>query len=363
MDNSLTIVIPNRSRNLKTVERSVSSIVPQLNAQTKLVLVDYGSPVDYQKELAILIQSFSNVELILCPTQGQLWNKSRCINMVLKNCETSHFMVCDMDMIWNPEFLKKEGTAFSLEESVYFSVGIMTQEESVLEKTFEAYEIKFQTNEEATGITVFPTEHLKSINGFDEFYHGWGSEDTDVHVRLRNAGYEVRFRESEVNFKHQWHKKSYRSKESKLPYHIGLERINHAYFKMNKATQKVKANEAQEWGKDCELEDYKALMQPFLSLNVPATQEEVHALTHYLKGIDKDGVIKIEVQEHADYKSVKSILKKTTGKKTPGFIALEKANEVLLEAIIMNHRNCAYNYSFDRQNKLIEFSIHLKQNS
>jgi glycosyltransferase involved in cell wall biosynthesis len=363
MHNSLTIVIPNRNRNLQTVQRSLSSIVPQLSDRTRLVIVDYGSPVAYQKELELLLHSFSNVELILCPTQGQLWNKSRCINIVLKSCKTTHLMVSDMDMIWHPHFLENQKKSLSQKESVYFTVGIMTQVESLFDKPFEDYTIKFQTNKEATGISIFPTEHLGFINGFDEFYHGWGSEDTDVHVRLRNAGYEVRFCESQVYFKHQWHEKEYRSRESKLPYHSLLERINHAYFSLNKAAQKVKSNNGQDWGKSCDSIVYKELSEPAHLFDIHATQEDVQAIIHYLKGADNDGVIQIHIKDHPAFKSVKSIIKKAIGKKVPCFILLEKVNEMLLEALIQNHRNCAYHYSFDRQKGLIELSIHLKQDS
>ncbi|WP_397303657.1 glycosyltransferase family 2 protein [Nonlabens ulvanivorans] len=363
MKNSLTIVIPNRNRDLNTVKRSIASIIPQLDDHVKLVIVDYGSPIAYQKELDSLMKSFLKVELILCPTQGQLWNKSRCINIVLKNTSSSHFMVCDMDMIWCPEFLEKEMSSLSMDASVYFTVGIMTQEESAKEKDFENYDIKFKTDDEATGITIFPTEQLKSINGFDEFYHGWGSEDTDAHMRMRNAGYDVRFRESELYFKHQWHGKAYRSKESKLPYHSHLERINHSYFTLNKTSNKVKANKQLKWGKVCDIDAYSELNDPKLSLEQYATEEAVQGIIHFLHGTDVEGVIKIEVKEHPQSKSVKSIIKKATGKKTPRFMSIETVNEVLLEAIIMNHRDCAYNYGYDRIKEKIHLSINLISDS
>ena len=63
----------------------------------------------------------------------------------------------------------------------------------MLEKEYNDYQIKFKTNLEATGITLFPTEILKRMNGFDEFYHGWGAEDTDAHNRLKNLGLEFEF--------------------------------------------------------------------------------------------------------------------------------------------------------------------------
>jgi glycosyltransferase involved in cell wall biosynthesis len=77
MSCSITIVIPNRNRDLHTVKRSLDSIDPQLTEGTKLVIIDYGSQVNYQSQLKKLTSSFSGIDLILCPTQGQLWNKAR----------------------------------------------------------------------------------------------------------------------------------------------------------------------------------------------------------------------------------------------------------------------------------------------
>ena len=43
----LTIVIPNRNRDLGRIKRSLKSVYPQLDNSTSLYLVDYGSVPDY----------------------------------------------------------------------------------------------------------------------------------------------------------------------------------------------------------------------------------------------------------------------------------------------------------------------------
>ncbi|QJP32988.1 glycosyltransferase [Nonlabens sp. Ci31] len=359
MSNSLTIVIPNRNRDLEIVKRSLGSIVSQLNDAIRLVIVDYGSVLSYQVQLELLVKSFDQVELILCPTQEQLWNKSRCINIVLQSCATTHFMVSDMDMIWHSQFLANQIESFSQKESIYFSVGVMTQEESTLDKSFEDYAIKFQTNNEATGITVFPSAHLKFINGFDEFYHGWGSEDTDVHVRLKNAGYIVRFCESEILFKHQWHAKSYRTKESTSPFHPYLERINQSYLLLTQESKKIKANGNGSWGKTCNNKVYDKLSEPTLRLKRYATEHDVQALVNALIGMDSENVVEVQIKKHPESKSLKKLVKEGLGKKTLRFISLDRANETLLEALILNHHSCAYSYSYDRTASLIIFRIKL----
>jgi hypothetical protein len=360
---SLTIIIPNRDRDLATVKRSLDSVAPQLQDGVQLKVVDYGSAPAYQLQLQDLIATYKNVALITCPTQGQLWNKSRCINMVLKTCATTHFMVCDMDMLWHPQFIETHLAYLPQDQAIYFTVGVMTQEESVLEKSFENYAIKFQTNYEATGITVFPTALLLSINGFDEFYHGWGSEDADAHMRLKNAGYEVRFRESEVYFKHQWHVKNYRSSTSSLPFHPFLERINHRYFTISKSLCKTKANTQQPWGVQCDLGAYAKLEFLTQVVELTAIKETVHALTQVLQDLEHVTVLQLEITADPQAKTLKTQVKKALNKKTPGYMTLEQVNEHLLEHLILKHRNSPYSYSFDRHKGSIKWVIHVNTGS
>ena len=87
-------------------------------------------------------------------------------------------------------------------------------------------------------ILCFPTASLQKVNGFDEFYQGWGAEDTDAQIRMKNLGLEVVFYDREILVKHQWHPKVYRSKDSTHPYHSNLERINHAYMVQTETTKK-----------------------------------------------------------------------------------------------------------------------------
>ena len=350
MSCSITIVIPNRNRDLHTVKRSLDSIDPQLTEGTKLVIIDYGSQVNYQSQLKKLTSSFSGIDLILCPTQGQLWNKARCINIVLKSCKTTHLMVCDMDMIWHPHFLENQKKSLSQKKSVYFTVGIMTQEESVLEKEFIDYDIKFATNEEATGITVFPTEQLKSINGFDEFYHGWGSEDTDVHMRLQNAGYQVHFYNSKVYFKHQWHEKGYRSVSSGYPFHTRLERINAAYLDQTKICKAIKANNRYSWGSM----PVKGALSSIVEIKIDSYEQKIKGVLSAM--LENRGSYSLEVDCSQSF-SFKNVIKLLSNRHKWIPLKREASNNLILEWIITNSRNTYYNYKVVGEKILLKITI------
>ena len=48
-------------------------------------------------------------------------------------------------------------------------------------------------------------EHMLAIDGFDESYEGYGREDTDVEIRLRNLGLEIRSGKNLCLQFHLWH--------------------------------------------------------------------------------------------------------------------------------------------------------------
>jgi len=355
----ITIVIPNRNRKLETVKRSLASLSPQLSKDVSVVLVDYGSEEQYQEALKILVEEFEHMDLICCPTQHQLWQKTRAINIVLKPCQTDYFMVADMDMLFHPEAIHKILTLIKPDEAIYFKVGILSEEESAVDKYFSAYTVNFYTNEEATGITLFPTKLLREIGGFDEFYHGWGAEDTDVHVRLRNAGIPMHFYDEETLLLHQWHPKHYRSVESTFPFHDTLEQINHQYIKLSRKLNKQQANKESSWGVLPQKEDYEALKSPSVEIHCTATESEIKALTFHWTDNAND-TVRFMITPHPERNKFKTFAKRILGKKLPNFLTLEEVNKCLLENIILKYRNCPYQYSYNRQQQVIEGTIHLK---
>ncbi|SCX92409.1 Glycosyl transferase family 2 [Nonlabens sp. Hel1_33_55] len=360
----LTIVIPNRNRDLKTVRRSLDSIQPQLGKGVELWLVDYGSSLSYQDKLQTLLLSFPKVRILLCPVQGQLWNKSRCINMILKEATSTYFMVCDMDMIWHPRFLDEQSQKWQRDQANYYSVGMLTEEESQKNQKFDDYAISFKSSREATGITVFDTEALKSINGFDEFYHGWGAEDTDAHDRFKNAGFKVKFESISTYFLHQWHLRDYRSTISFAPFHKYLERINDRYSEFTRDLNRIKANEAQEWGVMCGKNAYEMLQSPDIRLEVKPFQHEIIGIVNQLLEINIPQTVHITVQTEPLIHIMKARLKSIIGKGKPSlYMSMEHVNERFLEMLVSFTRNHPYKYKFDRQKRRLDFIIRLNNHA
>ena len=344
----ITIVLTYRNRELRIVKNCLNSLKAQTNTNFKVILVDYGSNPELAEGIKEVANQYDFITLISCPVSGQLWSKCRAINIALKQTETPYFMVGDIDLMFHPNFITIASELAS-EHVVYFQYGFLSEKESLINQDFEAFDIDFLGGDEVTGTTLFPTKTLKSVNGYDEFYHGWGAEDTDIHIRMKNLGLSLSFYDKEALVKHQWHAKAYRSKDSTTPFHSTLERANSNYMTTTERTKRTKVNLHAEWGKLPEHEAYAKLEQePNQVLKIAPIDFHITALLSQLKNYENE-TVRIEITD-ADKKQ-KSIqkVKQALKKKYFNYIEMETVNNLLLETIINAYRNIPYNYQFNRQ--------------
>jgi glycosyltransferase involved in cell wall biosynthesis len=356
---TITLVLTNRNRDLRIVKNCLNSLKNQVNKDFNCTLVDYGSDDAYVDDLKKLLIEYTEITFISCKVSGQLWSKCRAINIALKASETPYFMVGDIDLLFHPEFIDKAILLAKPEEVHYFQYGFLSKEESLLNKLFHDYEVDFKGNREVTGTTMFPSEQLKGLNGYDEFYHGWGAEDTDIHIRMKNAGLQVFFYNNEVLLKHQWHPKAYRSKSSTHPFHSQLERINHAYMNITESSKRTKVNQDLEWGKFPNLSDYEKLNTPNKSFNVKASNLELKAFLGQLHNFENE-VIKLQINDFSSTEKQNNRMKKLLGKKNIPMLSMETVNNIVLETIITKFRNNPYRYQFNRNTKTIVLIMYCK---
>jgi glycosyltransferase involved in cell wall biosynthesis len=353
----ITIALTYRNRDLRIVKKCLDSLSEQSFKDFKVVLVDYGSVESFAYPLMELVNKFLFIQLIACPVQGQLWNKCRAINIALRQTATPYFLVGDIDLIFHPHFMEIAGQLARKDKVTYFQHGFMSKEESLLNKKFEDFKVDFLGNDEVTGTTLFSTEKLKEVNGYDEFYHGWGAEDTDVHLRLVNSGQKLNFYDTNVLVKHQWHPKDYRSKESGNPFHSNLERINHSYMELTDILRRTKVNLNLEWGRPPWASDYRKLLNsPDYTIAIQPIDVKVAALLAQLKNFETK-LVNICINEVSLKEKIKQRLKKSLGKKSHAYWSLEDINNRLLEEIIINYRNLPYTYTFNREKGEIQLLI------
>lgn len=356
----ITLVLTNRNRDIRIIKNCLDSLHHQSDVDFEFFLVDYGSDLEYLEDLQNLLLNYPQIQFVSCPTRAQLWSKCRAINIAVQKASQPYFVVGDIDLIFHPNYIEILKSMVAENKVHYFQYGFLNESESLKKLAFSEYQIDFKGFQEVTGNTMFPTAALKKVNGFDEFYQGWGAEDTDAHLRMLNLGLEVVFYDKQILVKHQWHPKAYRSTKSTHPFHSKLERINHAYMLQTKVTQRIFVNQHLAWGKLTNKEAYLQLEKPEIHVNLKNSALDFNALLAQLANFNQE-VVSITISEVSTKENIKNKVKKIVGKKWIPYYAMEDLNNLLLEEIIKFYRNCPYSYSFNRQTKKIHLIINFNQ--
>jgi len=357
----LSILYPYRNRDIQRVKNSVESLQIQTNKNFEVYLVNYGSDENYTNQIENLLKIFSFVNYNYLYTEKQPWNKSKAINSVLKKLETDYFFIADIDMIFHPNFVNKALELSKTKEAWYFQVGFLSETESKTKKQFEDYTIKFKSNKEATGLTLCPVKFAKSIHGFDEFYHFWGSEDTDFHVRLKNSNCQVNYYDEELLLLHQWHE-IYRCKETdNLTEDLqisGVVQFNHHYLKQAVQSKKTVVND-NDWGETQTKEQYKELVEYSKAhskiINTSCVEID-YFLFQELPHL-KPGIHSFQIKEKQKDITLKTTLKSVLKKHKNQYYSLKTINDKLLFHIINFYKCNSYNYSISKDLKSIKFVI------
>lgn len=356
-----SIIYPYRNRDIQRVKNSLESLQLQTNTNFEVYFVNYGSDEDCTSQIENLLKNFSFVNYTYLYTEKQPWNKSKAINSVLKKLETGYFFVADIDMIFHSNFINIALNLSKTNEAWYFQVGFLSEKESKTSKKFEDYKIKFKSNDEATGLTLCPVKFAKAIHGFDEFYHFWGGEDTDFHVRLKHSGCTVNFYDEKLLMLHQWHK-IYRHKESK---HLttdlqvsGIVQFNHHFLKQAIQNKKTIVN-GDKWGKTQSKEQFDALVK-YSKTNKKTIGNSCAEINYFLfQELPnlKTGIHSFEIIEEQKNQSLKALIKSIFKKNEKSHYSLKTVNDKLLFHIINFHKGNPYNYSVSKDLKSIKFVI------
>src|SRR5690606_13597690 len=150
------------------------------------------------------------------------------------------------------------------------------------------------------------------VNGLDEFFHFYGSEDEDLFARMENAGYK-----REVNtapfFCHNWHQ-SFAVSEDRLitsnPRIKNIMRINQQHFLRNRNRRIIKPLRQSEMGKVIGKEQSALLKKPTVKVKIYNILAQVeHFLREELPSYSEE-IVKVEFVEDPYFHSLKYKIKK-----------------------------------------------------
>lgn len=346
----LSIIYPYRNRDLVRIKNSFNSLERQTTSDFKVYFVDYGSTPEIATDVQRLCASYTFVTYSYCNTRFQPWNKSRALNSVIKGLATDFCLVADVDMIFHPDFVQTAIDLQKPEQFSYFKVAFMEEGDSLNDieiNNFKDYRI---STLEATGISMFPVKILKKLRGFDEFYHFWGAEDTDMHIRLKNAGYRGYFYENEVLVLHQWHP-SYRSKEKTefvQDFQIqGIVDLNHRHLQFAKENKVTMVN-TNSYGEIMDSQDLRDLESTEDHLVLNNQKRNIDDLLYGQLPVMRDRTIKIIIEKDPFHGSLKFRVKKILGKKVPTYYTFKEINDLLLLHLISFYRDKPYTYKIDQ---------------
>ena len=357
----ISIIYPYRNRDLQRLKNSLDSLQSQISTAFEVFFIDYGSESGIAKTVEKLVSGYEFADYKFHPTRDQPWNKSRALNSVIKDLTTDFCFVADVDMIFSPEFVGKTSELKNIQKAYYFQTGFLDAKETFKARKFDQYRNYRKSNDEVTGLTLFPVKALQELRGFDEFYHFWGAEDTDMHVRLKNAGYEVEFYDKKILMLHQWHESYQSSERSDLSGNLqlsGIIQLNHQHLKFTQLNKVTKVN-FESWGKVMNQNSLEELEELPVTLNLNSERGKIEDLLYGQLPVMKGRSVKIRVTEDPYQESVKFRIKKMLGKKVPEFYSLKEINDLVLLHLISFYRDRPYIFKVGEDLKSITFCIKL----
>lgn len=355
----ISIIYPYRNRELARIKRSLDSLISQSNTKFKVIFVDYGSDLDIAMSVKQLVDQYDFVEYIYSFHIDQPWSRSKAINIGLRNAETDYVFIADIDIIFHLSFIQKLYDLKNEQQSVYFQVGYLSEQESKEVKSFENYRIDSKSIPQGQGLSFFKLNNLIKIGGFDEFFHFWGAEDEDVHNRLYNAGFLSKFYNEEILLLHQWHKSFDTLLKNKLTVDGRLDDV----FNFNK--QKLRFNQRnnllvvnnQQWGKlinEIEYNQFNTTEEPIILKNKKQVIDNfIEIILPNTHGKTINVVFKEDIYQYSWKNKIKSII----GLKTQSYYSLKEVNDLLVKNIIIYYRYHQFTYNVSSDLKSINLKI------
>lgn len=360
MEPVFSILFAHRNRDSERIKISFDSLRKQQLQNFEVIFVDYGSEKGLVKELEKLEREFPFVRFYHLAVPQLLWNKSKALNFGITKAKGDYVFIADIDLVFHPETSILWEKLQSPDKFYLFQLGYLDKAESQkLSGNYEFGDLKSARVGEVNGMILTSRESLMKVNGLDEFFHFYGSEDEDLFVRLENAGYQEEQRKEEY-FYHNWHQ-SFSGTEDKLltgnPRVKYIMRINQRHFERNRDRGIIKPLRQGEMGNFIAAERSEALKNPDMNLEIPNILARVeHFLREELPS-RKGEVVQVEFFEDEFYTSLKHRLKKGLGKQTQPYISMKEVNDMVLKEILYNYRDHNYSFRLGKDLKRIDFIL------
>ncbi len=352
----ISIIYPYRNLELLRLEKSLNSLRDQTINKFEVILVDYGSDSSYTNMVSNLVSKYSFVKYYYSYTQNQIWSRAKALNIGIKKANFDILFTADVDMIFKPELLCYLQNLDCRNTIFCFKVAYLKKAFSFDKFPIERYNIDSYSSTGAQGILLFSKEKSIKICGYDEFMHGWGSEDNDFLNRMRLSNLNYQYVDTLFVY-HQWHSKfgslNDRNLTKKLSV-MNVQGFNSLRYERNKEKKIIAINK--NWGKLIEESDFLKLSKPQKEIFIDNKIASIDFLLNELVSF-KDEIIKVVIIDNKAIKTsfvkgFKNILFKNQ-RKDRIFYDFKEVNDKLLKEMIFN-RILNYSLIIDFEKKAME---------
>ena len=209
----ISILIFFRDRGIQRAKNCLKSILSQDYQDFELVFIDYGSKEGPSADLENIVHTIQNSRYQYVFTRGFPFNKAHGLNIALNDVKGEYLLVCDVDLILPKNFAS--GIINYLQPRTFYNYRCYYLSKDFDIKTIESQgffkrkNLKFPLSEDTgVGLIIAPTQAVKDIGGYNQFYQYWGFEDLDLHRRLKSYGLGHSWIETDHLYTfHQWHAK------------------------------------------------------------------------------------------------------------------------------------------------------------
>lgn len=194
--NMMTVVLCVKDRGPDRIRKCFQSLKDQTEP-CKVILVDFGSSEINQYSEQRLCTEFGFIYIETLRDVDD-FNKSRALNIGLKQATSKYVISSDIDMIFAPNFIKTIKQVFDKKPK-----SIVLCQKIDLDK--EGKEVEMHEPSASGSCIAIESDWIDKVHGYDEYYTYWGREDNDLVDRAIQDGYEVVWITDKTKMWHQWH--------------------------------------------------------------------------------------------------------------------------------------------------------------
>jgi predicted glycosyltransferase involved in capsule biosynthesis len=221
--NTVTVLFGVKDRFDNRIDNALKSIRKQDYPKKliKVVMVDYGSKPEFVNKYKLVCKKY-NVEYIREENAGD-WNRSRCLNIGIKNIDTKYILISDADIIFAKNYISEairtleenhyqfaySPMNYAGEKDILDNTDVNKDYNIILNKTTKGQHYSFKGIDFRQGMSiVFGLSQIFSIlGGYDENFKLWGCEDDDFLARALTLGIKLNDISKNTSHIHEWHPK------------------------------------------------------------------------------------------------------------------------------------------------------------